>query len=111
MENGDIPDGNIQASSEHSSNFQARYGRLNGPRYWTTSIPLSWIQADLGYQTFVAGLITQGNNGNEYVTSFKVSTFSMTTFDDEIYVSDQDGVEKVNMINLIIDVPLNRPFP
>ena len=99
MRNGDIPDANIRASSESSSSdYAARAGRLNVYRYW---YPVSWdnerwIQADIGYQTYVSGVATQGY-GSYWVTSFKVSTFYMTTADDEIFVSENRGIVKVNL--------------
>ena len=100
MENGDIPDINIQALSYYTSNYYAHYGRLNGGKFWyTRSSTKPWIQADIGYQTYVSGVATQGggSSGCCWVTSFRVSTFYMTTDDNEIYVSDYRGKAKVNM--------------
>ena len=54
----------------------------------------AWIQADIGYQTYVSGVATQGGN-NGWATSFKVSTFHMTVADDEIYINENGGVVKV----------------
>ena len=89
VENGDIKDGNIQASSIYYDNqaFSTYKGRLNGNSYWATNggINEPWIQADIGYQTYVSGVATQGYP-QEWVTSIKVSTFFMTAADDEIFV-------------------------
>ena len=107
MENGDIPDNNIRASSEYVSrslSFLATKARLNAAEsgsYWS---PLSqnieqWIQADIGYQTYVTGVVTQGDGGDsehDWVTSFKVSTFLKSLDDQEIFISDEDGKLKVN---------------
>ncbi len=53
MENGDIPDDNIQASHEApGSNRKAEYGRLNGSSRWAAGgsddALEPWIQADIG---------------------------------------------------------------
>ena len=80
MENGDIPNEDIQASDWYSSR-PASNARLNGPskRGAYDSAENPWIQADLGYQTFVSGVLTQGDGdgqtNGDWVTSFKVSTF------------------------------------
>ncbi|XP_072017077.1 uncharacterized protein [Amphiura filiformis] len=96
MENGTIPDGNIQASSEYdSSNYDATKGRLNGPSSWypvTDQQDTIWIQADIGYLTYVTAVITQGSGDSykSWVTSFKVSTFE-TTSAIEGFVEDENG--------------------
>ena len=105
MENYGIPDGNIKASStmypESPSNqpFQAR---LNGESCWQAlkEEVTPWIQADIGYQTFVSGVVTQGDRGVgdnlHWVTSFNVSTFAMSVSDTEIFIEDEDGIPMVN---------------
>ena len=106
MENENIPDANIQASAIHSSAFPAHNGRLNALPYgWLAPLSANqpWIQADLGYQTYVSGVATQGDPIHGWVTSFKVSTFKMTTANDEIYVSETGGVAKVNEEVLLTD--------
>ena len=98
MENGDIPDENIRASHEHSKN-PAKKGRLNGKSFWSTyrdTYPSnqSWIQADIGYQTPISGVATQGDGQlehAEWVTSLKVSTFLMNPSDDEVFIKDSKG--------------------
>ena len=96
MENGDIPDGNIGASAQFSGD-PAYEGRLNAHSYW--GVPYSahqpWIQVDIGYQTYVSGVATQGH-GSMWVASFKVSTFYMTIANDETFVSEDGVVAKVN---------------
>ena len=80
MENGDIPDENIHASSVNEY-FYARKGRLNKQFGWSPEEKdiLPWIEADVGYVTSVTGVIIQG--GGEYydfwVTSVhvEISTF------------------------------------
>ena len=104
MQNGDIPDRNIRASSESSDlNYVAHKGRLNGPYCWYPYGSWDderWIQADIGYQTYVSGVATQGRSysyTDYFVTSYKVSTFYMTTADEEIFISENKGIAKVNV--------------
>ncbi|XP_072043103.1 uncharacterized protein [Amphiura filiformis] len=97
MRNGDIPDENINASSAVNSEYEATNGRLNGSSSWHSALfptGITYIQADIGYQTYVTGVITQGDGqtaGADYVTSFKVSTF-LTTGANEVFVKDQNGI-------------------
>ena len=66
---------------------------------WFWSVPgtytgIPWIQTNFGYQTYVSGVVTQGGENSQtssWVTSIKVSTFSMTTSDQEIFVTDELG--------------------
>ncbi len=57
MENGDIPDENIQAShiGRHLTRL-AKDGRLNGPESWAAGYndptPQPWIQVDIGTSYF-----------------------------------------------------------
>ena len=98
MENGDIPNGNIKASSVYSI-YDPWKGRLNGESSWIAPQDglFHWIQADVGYQTYVSGVVTQGWTGTPYwVTSMKVSTFAMSADEIEVFVTDEDGNEKVN---------------
>ena len=104
MENGDIVDENIMASSEFSppKAFKPWKARLNGDFKWMASSSDSqpWIQADIGYQTHVSGVVTQGEGDHvgdsDWIKSIKVSTFYMTTSDEEIFVKDLGGEIKVN---------------
>ena len=63
MENGNIPNENIKTSHVGRDPWEAR---LNGPKFWACSgdIVAPWIQADIGYQTYVSGVITQGGGGD-----------------------------------------------
>ena len=96
MENGDIPDENIRASHERNDK-RAKKGRLNGKSFWSTykgTYPSnqSWIQADICYQTLISGVATQGDGQHkEWVTSLKVSSFSMNTSDEEVFIKDTKG--------------------
>ena len=103
VENGSIPNGNIKAS-DHFDGFEPWKGRLNGEGFWAWrgSVEEPWIEADLGYQTYVSGVITQGDGGvgngktEDWVTSLKVST-KMTPNDSEVFVTE-DGTVKVSVI-------------
>ena len=107
MENSDIPNGNIQASN-HNRGFEPWKARLNGEGTWAAdgSLVDPWIEADVGNQTYVSGVITQGDGGigngksEDWVTSLKVST-KMTPHDGEVHVFvTEDGTVKVSFITL-----------
>ena len=84
MENGEIADAQISASSQWGDNRAAIQGRLNFKQFgikqggWSArSNDLNqWLQVDLGSFTTVAGVATQGRNSNkmikQWVTKFKV---------------------------------------
>ena len=92
MKNGNIPEENIQASASRAS--EPAQARLDGASSWAapnSEIP-PWIQANIGYQTYVSGVVTQGKSGIQtWVTSIKVSTFLLTTSDQEVFVTDEMG--------------------
>jgi hypothetical protein len=82
MENGDIPDSQILASSEWDANRGAINSRLNfraqGKRQgaWSSrSNDLNqWLQVNFVLQATVTEILTQGrSNANQWVTSFTVS--------------------------------------
>ena len=102
MENGDIADENIMASSKFRDHFSSVMARLNGNSTWVaaTSDTQPWIQADIGYQTYVSGVVTQGEGNisgfsRDWVTALNISTFYMTTSDEEVFVRDENGEVKV----------------
>ena len=101
MINGDILDENIQASSVYLQ-YYAWKGRLLGQSFWATSDEYikPWIQADIGYQTWVSGILTQGG-GPSYVTFLKISTFSISTSDAEVFIRDGSGNVMVNIQPLV----------
>ena len=98
MKNGDIPDESISASAYRTGkssravgrdvDFVPALARLDGIMYWSTSGSEvePWIQADIGYQTYVSGIITQGcgdNNYRCYTTTLKVSTYATNVTSSE----------------------------
>ena len=111
MENGDIVDENIIASSNLSEVYSPVRARFGGNCAWRASSSDShpWIQADIGYQTYVLGVKTQGGGicdevySAEWVTSIKISTFYMTTSDEEVFVKDTitSGEIKVNNFDIL----------
>ena len=92
MENGDIPDENIEASVS-DNNKSPWNARLNGESYWRVAkhkASSPWIQADIGYQTDVSGVVTQGG-GPSYIIFLEVSTFSTNTDEIEVHIRNGDG--------------------
>ena len=75
MENGDITNNQITASSFYSEYFPWR-GRLNNASCWVASkgYPAKpWIQVDLLHLTVVTGIITQGSEAfNVRATSLQI---------------------------------------
>ena len=90
------------ASSTPDGNFPARDARLNGVSCWRGAGTAPWIQADIGHQTNISGVVTQGDGGvghEHWVTKIKVSTFLMSTNDAEVFVADGDGNVIVSITN------------
>ncbi|XP_072048338.1 lactadherin-like [Amphiura filiformis] len=114
MESDEILDADITASATKEG-YTATDARLNGIGAWAADdFTIEWIQADIGYQTYVSGVITQGdgNDGswNSWVESFKVSTF-LSTNDTEVFVMNQDGTEIVFPGNTNKNTPVTTIFP
>ena len=97
MEDNTIHKSSIRASAVYKS-FRAWKGRLNGISYWATETGDPWIQANIGYQTSVYGVITQGGGVDDehWVTHIKVSTFLTNTTDEESFIEGEDGNQKVS---------------
>ncbi|XP_072046698.1 probable carboxypeptidase X1 [Amphiura filiformis] len=114
MESGDIKDANINASAIQSDTYPATNARLNGDGAWQAyDSNIEWIQANIGYKTDVLGVITQGDGGvglDNWVTSFKVSTF-LSTGDTEVFVTNQDGTEIIFPGNTDKDTAVTATFP
>ena len=96
VENGDIPDGNFEASSHTNANHRAFKARLNGASEWSASPESSpWIKVDIGYSTSVSGLFTQGGGGNGgWISKLTVSTFIAANY-SEVFIKDEKDVDKV----------------
>ena len=82
MQNGNIPDNQITASSEHTSAHRAANGRLNfragGGRTGSWSSQNSnrnqWLQVDFRRPTIITGISTQGRQDyNQFVKSYTIS--------------------------------------
>ena len=101
MENGDIPDANIMVSDGNQK------GRLNTPNpveltpSQITNGNDPWIQADIGYQTCVSGVVTQGDGeggaDEDWVTSFWVSSFQTSTTSTQVFIKE-NGENKASLI-------------
>ena len=88
-----IPNEHIRASNTLYDR-PAWHGRLNEISCWIGSGAAPWIQADIGHQTNISGVVTQGDGGiynAHWVTKIKVSTFSLSTNDTEVFVEDGNG--------------------
>ena len=88
---GRIPDDSFSATSIYNSRYQAKFGRLNGPRAWEarTNNPDEYLQIDLLYEYVICAVATQGNPptnspAQEWTTEYKLrfslnsTTFSLT---------------------------------
>ncbi|XP_066276034.1 uncharacterized protein [Branchiostoma lanceolatum] len=107
MESGAIPDSHITASTTHPDCATSK-ARLHSPEEgrtsqggwagaWCANYPLNtneWLQVDMGAETTVAGVITQGRPaGNQWVKSYKLR-FSRDGTTWSTYL-DKLGREKV----------------
>lgn len=109
MENGEIADGQISASSEWSPNHAAIQGRLNflksglieGAWVAAKNDGDQWFQINLGNQTRVTGVATQGRNGfDQWITKYNLqySDYGMLF---PYYIEQQQSKRKVkSMINV-----------
>ena len=105
MENGDIPDANIITSDGDQK------GRLDTLQPFEltpsqiTSGSSPWIQTDIGYQTCVSGVVTQGDGESgadaDWVTVFWVSTFQTSKASTQVFIKE-NGANKVSLILTII---------
>lgn len=106
MENGQIQDAKITASSEWADNHGATNARLNRPAQsgttggWSAQVndASQWIQADLGGVKSVTGVKIQGRNAyDQWVTKFKVqysNDGNSWTFVENGKVSSVDNLKR-----------------
>ena len=76
MENGQIPNSAIKASTIWSGYYAAYYGRLNSERGWFAGKQDAhqWLQIDFGEDTQVTAISTQGYYKlNRWVKSYTLS--------------------------------------
>ena len=107
MENSDIPDANIRVSD---GNQKGRLNTLNPVELTPNQITSGndpWIQADIGYQTCVSGVVTQGDGeggaDSDWVTSFWVSTFQTSATSTQVFIKE-NGVNKVSLISFSLTI-------
>ena len=108
MENYEIPDEQVSASSQWDANHAAIQGRLNykvsgnkeGAWSARTNEANQWLQVDLGYMnTTVTGLATQGRNGHDqWVTRYKLQ-YSNDEVNFQYYKEQEQPDDKVKYIN------------
>ena len=72
-----IPDKSFTASSYFSYRYEPHFARLNGPKYWTTTVSgrdRAWLQIDLGKAYTICAIATQGSpNMREWCKEYVVS--------------------------------------
>ncbi|XP_035677446.1 lactadherin-like [Branchiostoma floridae] len=97
MSTGDIPDSSFTASSYYDHRFVPANARFGIIRSWiprTVTAEVEWLKIDLGQETLVYGVITQGRpDYSQWTQSYRLS-FSM---DGETWTTyaDTDGSDKV----------------
>ena len=78
MESGEILDESIRASDWETDYppSKARINLLDVDSKWSANgnVTIPWIQADIQYQTYVSGVLTQGGEEG-WITLYSVSTF------------------------------------
>eukprot|EP00057_Strongylocentrotus_purpuratus_P016209 XP_011670683.1 PREDICTED: lactadherin-like [Strongylocentrotus purpuratus] len=101
VEDGRIPDSSLTSSSIYGSGYETYRGRLNNvtgawaPAYKDKN---KWIKVDLGEDTSVTGVITQGEpTANYMVTSFQIS-YSRDDKNWAFALEEHCGVRKVSVI-------------
>ena len=95
LENNEIPDSAITASSEQS-HYPASQGRLYKQRGWraATNGVEQWFQVDFVNWTKVTGVAIQANGNNRWVTKLKLAfSYDGVFFSD--YREDGDNYTKV----------------
>ena len=94
LENNDIPDSSITASSEHS-HYRASQGRLYQRQSWAAYIQSAeqWFQVDFVNWTKVTGVTIQGNPyWGWWITKFKLAySYDGVFFSD--YREDGDNAK------------------
>ena len=99
MENGYITDDQITASS-HEQCCLPSFARLNHNTRWNPdkSQTNHWLKIDLRRNRTVTGLVTQGAVG--WVKTMNVKYERPAGSEELHYITDDDGVAKVNL-NLV----------
>ena len=95
LENNEIPDSSLMASSEHS-HYPVSQGRLYQQGHWSafTYGVKQWFQVDFVIWTKVTGVAIQGSGNNSWVTKFKLAhSYDGVFFSD--YSEDGDNYTKV----------------
>lgn len=77
MENGEIPDSALTASSFRRNGLDPRYARLHSATSWSAGINnrSQWLQVDLGMERAIKKIATQSkHNSLRRVTTYEISS-------------------------------------
>lgn len=107
LENGNIPDSAVTASSMNSNTYRPSLGRLHKYYGWIagTYNNQQWFQVDFGGWTKVTRVSTQGRqNAGQWITKYKL-TYSY----DGVFFKEykEDGVAKVVIFCYGIELKAN----
>ena len=103
MENREIPDANIRVSSQLDGDHGAKEARLNSKADGDKGGGWSalnnnfnqWLQVNIGYNSQVTGVATQGMTGNDqWVSRYRIQ-YSSDGVTFEFYNSTEDSSAKV----------------
>ncbi|PFX33163.1 Neuropilin-2 [Stylophora pistillata] len=97
MENKEIPDANINVSSQLDADHSAKEARLNSKGGWSAlnNNFNQWLQVNIGYNSQVTGVATQGMTGNDqWVSRYRIQ-YSSDGVTFEFYNSTEDSSAKV----------------
>eukprot|EP00057_Strongylocentrotus_purpuratus_P010883 XP_011665357.1 PREDICTED: lactadherin-like [Strongylocentrotus purpuratus] len=119
VEDGRIPDSSLTSSSIWSSGHEAYRGRLNAvvvsgnAGAWVAAAAANneWIKVDLGEDTLVTGVITQGRPiSDQWATSFRIS-YSRDNINWTFALEKHCGVQKTYAGNFDADTHVTILFP
>lgn len=106
MENGEIRDDQISASSEFHSTLRAANGRLNhiesidslGAWGSKKNNPSQWLQIDFQRSTIITGISTQGRPSLQYVQYVKSYRISSGDEESNFHSYKTGGILRVRYI-------------
>ena len=97
LENKDIPDSSITASSRNSDNYRASQGRLHQQGTWLAKIngAEQWFQVDFVNWTKVTGVAIQGSGHWQWwVTKFKLAY----SYDEEFFSDYRENGDNTKVL-------------
>ncbi|XP_030838780.1 lactadherin-like [Strongylocentrotus purpuratus] len=111
VEDGRIPDSSLTSSSDKA--YNGRLNNVTGAGAWVAAAAdsNSWVKVDLGEDTLVTGVITQGwHNEASWVTSFQIS-YSRDNTNWTFALEEHCGVLKTYAGNFDSDSYVTILFP